>query len=63
MDSTRPGGPLPRPNQERLDLPDEQHMSYWLLVIREFDWTTSRKQAQDLYKNVVGTSHEGEVSS
>lgn len=63
MDINRPGGPLPRPNQERLDLPEDQHMDYWRLVIREFDWSTSRKQSQDLYKNAVGTSHEGEVSS
>lgn len=63
MDNIRPGGPLPRPNQERLDLPEDQHMAYWRLVIREFDWTTSREQSQILYRNVMGAPHEGEVGS
>lgn len=61
MDNVRPGGPLPRPNQEKLDLPEDQHMAYWRLVIREFNWETSRQQSILLYRNVISAPYEGEV--
>lgn len=63
MDNVRPGGPLPRPNHERLALPDDQHMDFWKLVIREFDWSTSRTQSLLLFKNVVAAPYEGEIGS
>jgi hypothetical protein len=57
----QPGDPLPRPQQERLDLPEEQHMEFWHLVIREFDWTASRVQSKLLYYNKAKAPHEGEA--
>ncbi len=57
----QPGDPLPRPQYERLDLPEEQHMEFWHLVIREFDWTVSRVQSKLLYHNKAKTPHEGEA--
>lgn len=63
MDNIRPGDPLPRPNQERLDLPDDQHIDFWRLVIREFNWQTSREQSKLLYVNVWSAPREGEVGS
>jgi hypothetical protein len=63
MDNIRPGGPLPRPQHERLSLPDDQHMTFWRQVIRDFEWTTSREQSLMLYKNVVKAPYEGEIGS
>lgn len=55
--------PLPRPQQERLDLPHDQHMDFWCLVIREFSWAESRAQSLALYRNVVAAPREGEIGS
>jgi len=54
--------PLPRPQLERMDLPEDQHMDYWKLVIREFDWSTSRIQSKLLYTNKA-KQPEGDVPS
>jgi hypothetical protein len=61
MASRKPGDPLPRPQHERLELPDDQHLSFWQLVIREFDWTVSRVQSKLLYTNRTKAPHEGEA--
>lgn len=63
MDRQHPGDPLPRPNLERLNLPDEDHLAFWQLVIREFPWVESRRQALLLYRNVLTAPYEGEVGS
>jgi hypothetical protein len=38
-------------------------MDFWKLVIREFDWSTSRTQSLMLYKNVVAAPYEGEIGT
>jgi hypothetical protein len=63
MDNIRPGDPLPKPNQERLDLPDEQHLDFWRLIIREFNFKRSREQSHILYRNVINAPYEGEIGS
>ncbi len=59
-ENPRPGDPLKRPQQERLELPEDQHLAYWECVIREFDWTVSRVQSKILYYNKAKT-YEGEA--
>jgi hypothetical protein len=55
----RPGrDPLPRPQIERLDLPEEDHLAFWHLVIREFDWGDSRTQSLLLYRNAFALPYE-----
>lgn len=55
--------PLPRPQQERLDLPDDQHLAFWYQVIRDFPWAETRAQSLALYRNVIAAPHEGEIGS
>lgn len=55
--------PLPRPQQERLDLPHDQHLAFWYQVIRDFPWAASRAQSLALYRNVANAPYEGEIGS
>lgn len=54
------GDPLPRPQYERLNLPEDQHLTFWYQVLRDFDWTASRIQSHLLYTN-RSTLFEGET--
>lgn len=55
--------PLPRPQYERMNLPDDQHMAFWRQVIRDFDWAESRRQSIVLYSNRIGMHLEGDPQS
>ena len=59
---SEPYKPLPRPLHENIPtLPTEDHMTFWKLVIRNFNWGTVREQSQILYSNRVAAPYEEEA--
>ncbi len=42
---------IKRPNHERFEMNLEEHMAFWFIIIREYQWRYVRENSLRLYKN------------